>query len=396
MSRCFQSGRSAIRSIPFMRVIRLDAARQISSVAVIGAGQMGTGIAFVAAKVSSSHMNSLKLHIDPSAEISRLLECRRQCTSPRPTSSGARKRTRFHWSVQHLTHMDKSNKLLAKDVAKEKMIEHEAKAVRERVRAIGDLNELKDVDLVIEAVAEKLPLKQAIFSQLASICKPGAILASNTSSISLTKIAASAINPTNNNTPQSATPDPSPSRVVGLHFFNPVPIMSLVELIAALQTSQDTLKRAREFAVRCGKVVTVSKDTPGFISNRVGKLLIHFYFRINEAIICLEEGVATRDDIDQTMKRGTNVPMGPLTLADFIGLDTCLSIMQVLYNQTSDSKYRPSVLLSRMVDAGWLGRLVSYFPILSSIDHLRVHIGHIHLQTTGKKAGRGFYEYERS
>lgn len=310
-----------------MRVIRLDAARQISSVAVIGAGQMGTGIAFVAAK--NAGVNVLLHDQHPAAQ------------------------------EKGLAFIDK---LLAKDVAKEKMIEHEAKAVRERVRAIGDLNELKDVDLVIEAVAEKLPLKQAIFSQLASICKPGAILASNTSSISLTKIAASAINPTNNNTPQSATPDPSPSRVVGLHFFNPVPIMSLVELIAALQTSQDTLKRAREFAVRCGKVVTVSKDTPGFISNRVLMPMI------NEAIICLEEGVATRDDIDQTMKRGTNVPMGPLTLADFIGLDTCLSIMQVLYNQTSDSKYRPSVLLSRMVDAGWLG----------------------------KKAGRGFYEYERS
>jgi len=328
MSRCCsQYGRSAIRSIPFTRVIRLDTGRQISSVAVIGAGQMGTGIAFVAAK--NAGVNVL-LHDQHSAA-----------------------------QEKGLAFIDK---LLAKDVAKEKMAEHEAKVVRERVRAIGDLNELKDVDLVIEAVAEKLPLKQAIFSQLASICKPSAILASNTSSISLTKIAASAIHPTNNNTSQSATPDPSPSRVVGLHFFNPVPIMSLVELIAALQTSQDTLKRAREFAVRCGKVVTVSKDTPGFISNRVLMPMI------NEAIICLEEGVATRDDIDQTMKRGTNVPMGPLTLADFIGLDTCLSIMQVLYNQTSDSKYRPSVLLSRMVDAGWLG----------------------------KKVGRGFYEYERS
>ncbi|CAH7669974.1 3-hydroxybutyryl-CoA dehydrogenase [Phakopsora pachyrhizi] len=250
------------------------------------------------------------------------------------------------------------DKLLAKDVDKKRITESDSKKVRERVRTVDDISGLKDVDLVIEAVAEKLPIKQAIFSQLASICKPDTILASNTSSISLTKLAASAINPNN---PENQIKDlQSPSRVVGLHFFNPVPVMTLVELIAALQTSESVIERARSFAVKCGKVVTVSKDTPGFISNRVLMPMI------NEAIICLEEGVGTRDDIDATMKRGTNVPMGPLTLADFIGLDTCLSIMQVLYNQTSDSKYRPSVLLTRMVDAGWLG----------------------------KKVGRGFYEYD--
>lgn len=302
--------------------------RHISTVGVIGAGQMGTGIALVAAKNAAV---DVVLHD--------------QSTAAQQKALGF------------------IDKLLAKDVSKQKLEESEAKKIRARVRTVNELADFKHVDLVIEAVAEQLPLKQAIFSQLATICKPDTILASNTSSISLTKIAASAIGPTGNADSPQSKPQAgfsSPSRVVGLHFFNPVPVMSLVELIAALQTSQDTLNRAREFATRCGKVVTVSKDTPGFISNRVLMPMI------NEAIICLEEGVGTREDIDQTMKRGTNVPMGPLTLADFIGLDTCLSIMQVLYSQTSDSKYRPSVLLSRMVDAGWLG----------------------------KKVGRGFYTYE--
>lgn len=317
-------------TITWMVVVGRGPTRAISTVGVIGAGQMGTGIALVAAK--NAGVNVLLHDQLPAAQ------------------------------EKALSFIEK---LLAKDVAKQKLAQEDAQKVRERISSIGALEELKGADLVIEAVAEKLPLKQAIFSELASICKPTTILASNTSSISLTKIAASAISSSQNHQAgvagREATQEhSSPSRVVGLHFFNPVPVMSLVELIAALQTSESTLKHAREFAVRCGKVVTISKDTPGFISNRVLMPMI------NEAIICLEEGVATREDIDQTMKRGTNVPMGPLTLADFIGLDTCLSIMQVLYNQTSDSKYRPSVLLSRMVDAGWLG----------------------------KKVGKGFYEYE--
>ncbi|CAE7097348.1 unnamed protein product [Rhizoctonia solani] len=187
--------------------------------------------------------------------------------------------------------------------------------------------------------------------------RPDAILASNTSSISITKIAAAAIaegvSPTSEQGKQSA------GRVVGLHFFNPVPVMKLVELISGLQTTPETLGRARSFAEACGKVVTVSKDVPGFVSNA---LLMPF---INEAIMCLEKGVATRDDIDTTLKLGMAHPMGPLTLADFIGLDTCLAIQRVLYEGTGDSKYRPSVLLERMVDAGWLG----------------------------KKSGKGFYDY---
>ncbi|POW02565.1 hypothetical protein PSTT_11679 [Puccinia striiformis] len=333
-ARClFQTSHSITRKVAVSKQTSLCSSRGISTVGVIGAGQMGTGIAFVAAR---------------NAGVDVLL----QDQNPTAQKKG----------------LEFIDKLLAKDVAKGKIEENEAKLVRNRVRAIGDLNEMREVDLVIEAVAENLQLKQTIFSELASICKPTTILASNTSSISLTKIAASAIPHT----------DLDPSSLL----VSSVPIMSLVEIIAALQTSDKTLKTAREFAVRCGKVVTVSKDTPGFISNRVSayanvsrtislsleilRLIYDSLCRINEAIICLEEGVATRDDIDQTMKRGTNVPMGPLTLADFIGLDTCLSIMQVLYTQTSDSKYRPSVLLSRMVDAGWLG----------------------------KKVGKGFYEYD--
>lgn len=313
-----------MRKLAFAHSIK--ATRQISTVGVIGAGQMGTGIALVAAKTAG--VNVLLHDQFPEAQ---------------------QKALSF---IQ---------KLLEKDVSKERITESTAKEVYQRVKLTKNLEAFKDVDLVIEAVAEKLSLKQAIFSQLASICKPTTILASNTSSISLTKIAASAIDPHQKfeGSFNSNHACASSSRVVGLHFFNPVPVMKLVELIAALQTSEATLKIAREFAIRCGKSVTVSKDTPGFISNRVLMPMI------NEAIICLEEGVATREDIDLTMKHGTNVPMGPLTLADFIGLDTCLSIMHVLYNQTSDSKYRPSVLLSRMVDAGWLG----------------------------KKVGKGFYDY---
>lgn len=151
----------------------------------------------------------------------------------------------------------------------------------------------------------------------------------------------------------------STSRVVGLHFFNPVPVMSLVEIIAALQTSPEVVQRATQFAISMGKEITVSKDTPGFISNRV---LMPF---LNEAIIVLESGIATREDIDKTLKLGMNHPMGPLALADFIGLDTCLSIMETLHTETGDSKYRPSTLLKNYVSAQWLG----------------------------KKSGRGFYEY---
>jgi 3-hydroxybutyryl-CoA dehydrogenase len=196
-----------------------------------------------------------------------------------------------------------------------------------------------------------LDLKTKIFSQLAQICPPHAILATNTSSISITKIAAS--------TSKDPTDLSASSRVISTHFMNPVPIQKGVEIISGLQTSQSTVDTAIEFCKRMGKIPSKSADSPGFLANRI---LMPY---INEAIICLETGVGEKEDIDSIMKNGTNVPMGPLVLADFIGLDTCLAIMKVLYVETGDSKYRPSVLLAKMVDAGWLG----------------------------KKSGKGFYDY---
>lgn len=292
---------------------------------VLGAGQMGLGIAFVA----SLRAKVPVLLVDRSA-------------------------------VQIQKSLSLMDKLLAKDVSKGKITEQEAKDARARITVVPEdvgISGFKDVDLVVEAASENVDLKVSLFESLAATVRPDTILATNTSSISVTKMAAAAI--PKGETAASEKGKASAARVVGLHFFNPVPVMKLVEIIPALQTSDDTLQRAREFATACGKEVTVSKDVPGFISNA---LLMPF---INEAIMCLESGVGTRDDIDKTLKLGMNHPMGPLQLADFIGLDTCLSIQQVLYNGTSDSKYRPSVLLERMVDAGWLG----------------------------KKSGRGFYTY---
>jgi 3-hydroxybutyryl-CoA dehydrogenase len=289
---------------------------------VLGGGQMGTGIALVSA-----------LH----AKVPVLLHDR----SKDQVAKG-------------LAFVDK---LLAKDVGKGRLTGLQAKETRERISVVDSLEGMRDVDMVVEAVSESLSLKRQIFSSFSQTLRPDAILASNTSSISITKIAAAAV-PEG----ESATGDAgkkTAGRVVGLHFFNPVPVMKLVELIPAIQTSQETLDRARAFANACGKEVTTSRDVPGFVANA---LLMPY---INEAIIWLEKGIATREDIDKTMKLGMNHPMGPLELADFIGLDTCLAIQQTLYEGTRDSKYRPSVLLERMVDAQWFG----------------------------KKNGKGFYEY---
>ncbi|GAA5878435.1 hypothetical protein JCM1840_002585 [Sporobolomyces johnsonii] len=291
---------------------------EAATVGVIGAGQMGLGIAYVAART---------------AGVQVLLADRSQ--------SQLSKALAF------------ADTLLDKEVSKGKLSKDEAVEVRARIKVVSGIEQFGEsgVDLAIEAVSESLPVKQQIFSALATHLAPSAILASNTSSISLSKLAASAVS--------STTGESRAQSVVGFHFFNPVPVMTLVELIPALQTHPSIVAQARAFAQRMGKTVTTSRDSPGFISNR----LIMPY--INEACIVLETGVATRDDIDQTMKLGMRHPMGPLELADFIGLDTCLSIMKVLHTETGDSKYRPSVLLDRMVSA----------------NHL------------GKKSGVGFYDY---
>ncbi|TDL17989.1 hypothetical protein BD410DRAFT_901061 [Rickenella mellea] len=298
----------------------------IRTLGVLGAGQMGLGIAYVA---------TLRAKVP-------VVLCDK---SPEQVDRG----------------LKLFDKLLAKDVSKGKIQDVDAKEARDRLTVVSKekgIAGLRDVDMVIEAASENLTLKQSLFKSLAAELRPNAILASNTSSISITKIAASAIH--QDHSSASEMGKLSASRVVGLHFFNPVPVMKLVELISALQTSPDTLERARAFALACGKEVTQSQDVPGFVSNA---LLMPF---INEAIMCLEKGVATRDDIDKTLKLGMNHPMGPLQLADFIGLDTCLAIQQTLYQGTGDSKYRPSILLERMVDAQWYG----------------------------KKNGKGFYDYE--
>ena len=213
-----------------------------------------------------------------------------------------------------------------------------------RIRATKAMEDLAYCDMAIEAVTEKEELKLDIFRKLDGIVKPGAILASNTSSIPITRIAA-----------VTSRPD----RVIGMHFMNPVPVMKLVEVIRGLATSDDTFNATIDLVARLGKETSVSADYPGFIVNRI---LIPM---INEAAFALFEGIATAEDIDKGMKLGTNQPMGPLTLADFIGLDTCLAIMNVLYEGFKDPKYRPCPLLVKMVEAGFLG----------------------------KKTGRGFYVY---
>jgi 3-hydroxybutyryl-CoA dehydrogenase len=236
-------------------------------------------------------------------------------------------------------------KNLDREVGKGKLIADEAQQAIQRIHGTLNRLELAECDFVVEAASERFDIKQEIFRELHGIVPAGVVLASNTSSISITKLAA-----------QTGRPD----QVIGMHFFNPVPVMGLVEVIRGLATSQATYDTVHDLAVRLGKTPVEVKDAPGFISNRVLMPLL------NEAMFAVMEGVATPEAIDQVFKLGMAHPMGPLTLADFIGLDVCLDIMRVLQEGLGDPKYRPCPLLIRMVDAGWLGR----------------------------KSGRGFFQYQ--
>jgi 3-hydroxybutyryl-CoA dehydrogenase len=233
---------------------------------------------------------------------------------------------------------------LDREAAKGKIDPAEAPAIFARVRPTKTLTELRDCSLVVEAATERLAVKQEIFLGLDALLGPEAILATNTSSISITKLAAGT---------------KRPDRVIGMHFFNPVPVMALVEVIRGLQTSDATFATVRELALAAGKTPVEVNDAAGFVSNRVLMPLL------NEAMFAVMEGVATAEAVDEIFRLGMAHPMGPLTLADFIGLDVCLDIMRVLEDGIGDPKYRPCPLLVRMVDAGWLGR----------------------------KSGRGFYKY---
>jgi 3-hydroxybutyryl-CoA dehydrogenase len=271
----------------------------IETVGVIGAGQMGAGIAEVAAQAG------MTVSLTDVAE------------------------ERINAALATI------NGHLSRQVAKGQMGEEERKAILDRIQVAKTLDKLGDCDLVVEAASENEEVKRKIFTALRSFLKPDAIVASNTSSISITRLASVTSNP---------------ERFIGIHFMNPVPRMQLVELIRGIATKDETFEAAKNFVTRLGKTATMSEDFPAFIVNRI------LLPMINEAVYTLYEGVGSVEAIDTAMRLGANHPMGPLQLADFIGLDTCLAVMQVLHEGLADSKYRPCPLLVKYVEAGWLGR----------------------------------------
>ena len=281
----------------------------VKTFGVVGAGQMGSGIALVAA------MSGLEVVM---SDIDEELVQRG---------------------------LSKIAGILARNVEKGKMTAEEKGNIAERIKTCVGLEEMALADFVVEAATENEPVKFRVFGELDAVCPPHVVLASNTSSIPIGRIAS-----------HTRRPD----KVIGMHFMNPVPVMKLVEVIRALTTSDDSFKLTVDLAVKFGKTPAESNDYPGFIANRILMPMI------NEAVYCLYHGVGARDDIDAVMKLGMNHPMGPLALADLIGLDTCLAIMETLFEGFCDSKYRPCPLLRKYVEAGWLGR----------------------------KSGRGFYEYK--